>query len=83
VTAVDGAGNTVPGYTGTVTFTTTDPDGGVVVPANYTFTTGGGGDNGVHVFSSGFVLQTPGAQIITGTDTVTTTITGNAPVNVN
>ena len=83
VTAVDGAGNTVPSYTGTVTFTTTDPDTGVVVPADYTFTTGGGGDNGVHTFSSGFVLQTPGSQTITATDTVTATITGNAPVNVN
>src|SRR5207245_2976935 len=67
VTALDSSGNIDPSYQGTVTFSTTDPEPGVVLPADYTFTTG---DNGVHTFSGGVVLVTVGTQSLTATDTV-------------
>ena len=51
VTALDTSGNIDTAYQGTVTFSTTDPDSGVVLPADYTFTTGDAGDNGVHTYS--------------------------------
>jgi hypothetical protein len=71
VTAVDPFNQTAVGYTGTVTFSTTDPDPGVVLPAAYTFTTA---DAGTHPFSA--TLNTAGTQTITATETATATITG-------
>jgi uncharacterized protein YaiE (UPF0345 family) len=65
VTAQDRYGNTVTSYTGTITFTTSDPDSGVVLPSAYTFTAD---DNGSHTFSGGATLFTTGAQTITATD---------------
>jgi hypothetical protein len=61
VTAVDSAGQTVPGFTGTVHFTSTD--GAAVPPADYTFTAA---DNGVHNFTVAF--KTAGTQTLTVTD---------------
>src|SRR5262249_45671806 len=61
VTAVDQFGNTTPGYTGTVHFTSSD--GQAVLPADYTFVSG---DAGVHTFSA--TLKTAGSQSITATD---------------
>ncbi len=81
VTALDLYGNIDTNYQGTVTFSTTDPDSGVVLPADYTFTTGVGGDNGVHTFSGGVMLVTAGDQTLTSTDTVNG-ITGSATVTV-
>jgi probable HAF family extracellular repeat protein len=49
-------------YTGTVTFTSTDPQ--AVLPANYTFTAA---DQGTHTFS--VTLKTAGSQSITVADT--------------
>jgi hypothetical protein len=72
VTAEDAGGNVTTGYTGTVHLTSSDAQ--AVLPANYTFTTGAGKDNGIHVFS--VTLKTAGTQSITATDTVTGTITG-------
>jgi len=46
VTAVDGGGSTIPDYTGTITFTSSDP--AAVLPGPYTFTTA---DNGSRTFS--------------------------------
>ena len=46
VTAQDAGGTTLTTYTGQVTFSSSDP--AAVLPANYTFTTGVGADNGVH-----------------------------------
>ncbi|OYV95733.1 MAG: hypothetical protein B7Z73_02000, partial [Planctomycetia bacterium 21-64-5] len=63
LTAKDAYGNTATGYTGTVTFTSTD--GAAVLPSNYTFV---GGDAGVHTFS--VTLKTAGNRTITATDTV-------------
>src|SRR5262249_26658929 len=65
-TALDSSGNIDTTYQGTVTFSTTDPDPGVVLPADYTFTTG---DNGVHAFPEGVTLVTVGDQTLTVTDT--------------
>jgi hypothetical protein len=66
----DSSGNTVPGYRGTVHFSSSDIQAGL--PANYTFTAA---DNGMHSFSA--TLKTAGTQSITATDTVTTRITGS------
>ena len=65
VTAQDAYGNTVTSYAGTVTFTTTDQDPGVMLPAPYTFASA---DSGTHTFSGGATLYTPGPQTITVTD---------------
>src|SRR5207245_413267 len=69
VTALDPYGKIDANYQGTVTFSTTDPDPSVVLPADYTFTAGDSGDNGVHTFSGGFMLVTVGDQTLTFTDT--------------
>jgi hypothetical protein len=53
------------GYRGTIHFTSTDSAVGVVLPANYTFTSG---DAGTHTFISGFTLETAGSQTVTATD---------------
>jgi len=65
VRAVDAFGQTALGYTGTATFSTTDPDPGVVLPPDYTFTAS---DQGTHTFSGGFTLMTPGDEMLTATD---------------
>jgi hypothetical protein len=78
VTALDPYGNIDVNYAGTVTFTTTDLDPNVVLPADYTFTAA---DGGVHTFVGGFSLVTLGRQLITATDTVSG-ITGSATVKV-
>jgi hypothetical protein len=69
VAAQDAFGNTVPGYLGTVTFTSSDA--AAVLPANYTFVSA---DNSTHSFM--VTLKTPGSQSITATDTVTSSFTG-------
>jgi hypothetical protein len=79
VQAVDPFGQVALGYTGTVTFSTSDPDPGVVLPADYTFTPD---DQGTHTFSGGFTLITPGDQTLRATDTADNTITGGATVTV-
>jgi N-acetylneuraminic acid mutarotase len=79
VTAFDHYGNVATGYTGTVKFSSTDS--AATLPANYTFTTGAGMDNGVHVFAA--TLMTAGNWTITATDTAATNpaITGvSSPV---
>jgi len=60
VTALDASNATVPGYTGTVHFTSSSAG---TLPGDYTFT---GGDSGTHTFS--VTLTTTGAQSITATD---------------
>ncbi|MGC1490881.1 MAG: choice-of-anchor D domain-containing protein, partial [Candidatus Acidiferrum sp.] len=68
VTALDQNNITVPGYAGTVHFTSTDPSASL--PANSTLTNGSG------TFSA--TLKTAGSQTITATDTVTSSITGTS-----
>ncbi len=79
VTALDPYGNVDMNYAGTVTWTTTDPDPGVVLPADYTFQSS---DAGVVTFSGGVTLITPGDQDIMATDTGSG-ISGDATVTVN
>jgi hypothetical protein len=65
VTVYDEFGQQAVDYTGTVTFGTTDPDPGVVLPPDTTF--------------QGVTLFTPGAQTLTVTD-LSSGITGNTVV---
>jgi hypothetical protein len=81
ITAVDPNGNIDTAYQGTVTFSTTDAGSGVALPAAYTFTTGVGGDNGVHTFPAGVTLITEGAQTLSVTDTVSG-MSGNFTITV-
>jgi hypothetical protein len=66
-----------------VTFSTTDADPGVVLPADYTFTLG---DGGVHTFTDTGMgettLITPGDQVLTVMDTADNTIIGSAFITV-
>ncbi len=68
VTALDPYDNVDTNYQGTVTWRTTDSDPGVVVPDDYTFTTGDGGDNGVHTYPGGMTLITPQFTILQAMD---------------
>jgi hypothetical protein len=83
VTAVDPFGQLAVGYIGTVTFSTSDPDTGVVLPADYTFTLDNGG---VHTFADTGLgettLLTHGHQTITATDSADGSITGAVTVRV-
>jgi hypothetical protein len=79
VKAVDTFGQTALGYTGTVTFSTTDTNPAVVLPANYTFTTA---DAGLHTFTGGATLASAGSQTLTATDTMTSSLTGSATIAV-
>jgi hypothetical protein len=74
LTVVDAYGNVVTGYTGTVHFSSSDQQAGL--PADYTF---GSGDAGVHTFS--VILQTPGIQTITITDTLNSSLTASTQVS--
>jgi hypothetical protein len=66
-----------------VTFSTTDLDKGVVLPADYTFAPD---DSGDHIFTDTGLgettLITPGDQTITVKGTTDDTITGSATVTV-
>ncbi len=66
VTAENSTGGVALGYTGTVTFTSSDIQAGL--PAAYTFTSGAGFDNGVHTFVLGAILKTAGLQSISVSD---------------
>lgn len=68
VSARDAFANLSPSYTGTVHLTSTDPL--AILPADYTFTTGSGNDNGMHTFS--VTLKSAGSppKNITATDAV-------------
>jgi plasmid stability protein len=65
VTAVDSFGQVVVGHSGTVTFSTTDPDPGVVLPTDYSFTAD---DTGLQTFTDTGLgettLRTPGDQML-------------------
>ncbi|HEV3079098.1 MAG TPA: ELWxxDGT repeat protein, partial [Gemmataceae bacterium] len=69
VVAKNADGTTNTSYTGTVHFTSTDPQ--AVLPADYTFAAA---DNGTHAFTAN--LKTAGYQSITATDKQTTGDTG-------
>src|SRR6202043_2261331 len=69
VAAKDSSGNVVTGYTGTVTFSSSDVQAGL--PASYTFTTA---DAGVHTFTA--TLKTAGTQSITVKDVASISVLG-------
>jgi hypothetical protein len=75
--AVDTFGQTALGYRGTVTFSSTDTDPGVMLPADYTFQVS---DSGSHTFTAAFTLITPGEETLTVTD-LASGISGNAMVH--
>jgi beta-glucanase (GH16 family) len=79
VTAFDAYGNVATGYLGAIHFTSSDTATGVVLPADYTFTTK---DLGRHTFT-GVILKTAGLQTITATDTLHATIKGSGKTTVN
>ena len=66
VTALDANNLVAIGYAGTVTFTSSDAKA-VLAPNPYMFTTGPGGDNGIHTFTTA-TLGFAGNQTITATD---------------
>jgi hypothetical protein len=76
VVAVDASGHRVPNYTGTVHFTSSDPN--ATLPADYTFTAS---DHGRHTFTVTF--QTTNSQTVTATDSATSSITGQASTTVD
>ena len=76
VTAQDTFGNLIPGYTGTVAFTSSDP--GAVLPPSYKFVAG---DNGVHTFSA--TLKTAGTQSITARDNASGIMATQSGIAVN
>lgn len=69
VVALDANNHVLAGYTGIVSFKSSDLS--AALPGNYTFKAS---DNGRHVFSVTF--NTSGVQTLTATDTVNTSITG-------
>ena len=69
VTAYDAYGNVATGYTGTISFSSSDAQ--AVLPSSYSFATA---DAGTHTFS--ITLETAGSQSITATDTAISSITG-------
>lgn len=71
VTAKDNLNNVVTSYTGTIHFTSSDPN--AALPADYQF---GTSENGTHTFTPGVTLKTAGTQSITATDTVNSSIKG-------
>jgi hypothetical protein len=74
VTALDASNATVPGYLGTIHFTSSSTG---TLPADYTFV---GGDNGVHTFS--VTLTATGSRSITATDTGAASIAGTTSTTV-
>jgi hypothetical protein len=72
LTLYDSFNNVATGYTGTVTFKSSDSAG--QLPAAYTFVSG---DAGIHTF--GITLITSGTQSITAADTVTSSLTATLP----
>ena len=79
VLALDPYGNADTNYAGTVTFATSDPDPGAVLPPDYTFTAG---DQGVHTFAGGATFRTVGVQTVLVSDGTDGLVPDFADVNV-
>jgi hypothetical protein len=71
VMAEDPFGNIASGYTGTVHFSSSDPQAALL--GDYKFTAA---DAGLHAFTKWVALKTAGSQTLTATDAVTASITG-------
>ena len=85
-TAYDQYSNLKTDYTGSVQFET-PTDSQSVIPytlaSKYTFTTGNGHDNGVHLFGEDFTLKTKGDQILKVIDTLSGNKIGQATITVS
>ena len=79
VTALDDYGHIAVGYLGTVTFSTSDADPGVALPAAYTFTAE---DQGTYTFAGLSTLVTVGDQTLVVMDQNDNSILGSAVVEV-
>lgn len=77
VTAKDTLGVTHTSYTGTVAFTSNDPQ--AVLPSNYTFQVG---DSGTKLIS-GFILKTAGSRTVTVTEVGNGAVIGTGTLTVN
>jgi hypothetical protein len=75
VTALDAFNNPVPGYTGTVHFSSSD--GAATLPADFTFTAA---DGGIHTFT--VILRSIGSQSVSVADTTTPSVVGGTSVTV-
>ena len=73
VTAKDAFDNDIVDYTGTVSFTSNDPQG--VIPSSYTFVSG---DNGSRTFVGMVNLKTSGTHTIAAVDVLTPGIAGTS-----
>lgn len=79
VTVQDQFGNTIPTYTGTIHFTSSDSQ--ATLPADYSFLSA---DNGTHSFNGGVTLKTLGTQSITASDVAAASLTGTqAGISIN
>lgn len=76
LTVKDQSGDPMPGYTGTVHFTSNDWQ--AVLPSDYTFQLADGGTKTFTV-----TLETSGSITVTATDTAVATITGSATLTVD
>lgn len=74
VQANDSYGNVASGYTGTISFTSTE-SGEANLPANYTFQAT---DTGTHVFNT-VVICSIGTATVTATDTINPALQGTTP----
>ncbi|GEM_PF-2628266 len=82
ITAIDGVGGISTSYTGTIHFTSNDA--AAILPADYTFTSGAGQDNGTRTFANGVTLNTITATgSVTVTDTVSLATGAQAGIIVN
>jgi hypothetical protein len=79
VTVLDQFGNVFTNYTGTVHFSSSDADAGVVLPADYTYTSG---DLGTHVFTDEFQLVTVGTVDVTVEDVANSSVVGTIQIEV-
>ena len=78
VDVMDANANFIPGYRGTVHFTSTDPR--ATLPADYAFTAN---DAGMHMFPATLAFTTPGTQTLTAEDSNDSALVGTADVYVN
>jgi hypothetical protein len=78
VTALDGNGNVVPTYVGTISFSASDPL--ATLPANYTFTPT---DAGTHLFAGEATFSTAPSVTLSAFDTQNSSIFGVTQVTVN
>ena len=79
VAAADQFGNPTPGYTGTVAFTSSDPQATFAPAAGYTFTAA---DNGLKTLPGAVTLRTAGTQSVTATDALNGLAGSRSPVTV-